>query len=108
MKANKYLPLLKYLGKVKPAEYKAIIKSAPSGLINAIGECCYNVLRGNVPVTERQKQRLKKYKTLVRAIGDRKLSVKRRRRALLQKGGSFGILSTVLPAAIGLLSNLFN
>lgn len=101
---RKNIHTLKLLGKAKPAAVKAIIKSGDKALVNALCECCLNVLKGNIPLTPTQKKRLSKYKTCIRALAKKNTPLKKRK-ALLQKGGFIGAL---LPPALGLLGSLFS
>ena len=55
MKRNK--DFLRVLAKCKQHQCKAILKVADESLIKAIVECIYNILRGTVPITKRQKSK---------------------------------------------------
>ena len=91
----------------KPAAAKAILTDPD--LIRAICECCHNVLKGNVPLTPRQKKRLARYKKKLRQLSDRKTSIKRKRE-VLQTGGiaplAAALLPAILPLATKVVSNL--
>lgn len=93
--------LLKLLSKATPVASKAILKTGDRDLINALCECSLNVLKGNVPLTCRQKKRLSRYKSTLRELANRKYSVKKKRQALMQKGGFLQYLIEPVVAAIG-------
>ena len=95
--------MLKRLKRMRPKAMKATIKSANRQLVNALCEGSVNVLKGNVPMTPYQKRRLRRYKKDLRALVNRKVSVKRKK-TVLQKGG---FLSALLPPLIGVLGSLF-
>ncbi len=95
--------LLKHLSKAKPSAAKSIIKTCDKDLMNVFCECALNVLKGNVPLNKNQKQRLSVHKTSLRALTNKKHSLKKKK-ALLQKGG---FLSALLGPIIGILSGLF-
>ena len=72
---------LQLLNKIKNAKLrKAILEHADPELIHALCECAHNILRGNVQMTSREKARLRKYKTKLRLIARKDLSVTQKRR----------------------------
>ena len=101
-KVKKYSNYLHTLAAAKPAMCKAMIKNAEPNLIKCLCECALNILKGNVPLTGGQKQRLKRHKTQLRNLAKRTHSVGKKKKAL-QKGGLLPallapILGTILPA----------
>ena len=67
---------------------KALIKLANKDQVNAVSEIVMNLLKNNVPVTPVTMARLRPYKQILRQIGNRAVSLKKRRQALInQKGG---------------------
>ena len=96
---------LKRLSRSKPSISRPIIRDASKDLLNTISECSYNVLKGVVPLTTKQKSRLCKYKTKLRQIANKKVSQKRKR-AILMRGGFLGALLSPIIGVLGsLLSN---
>ena len=93
------LPYLQVLAGAKPKLRKILIKNLPESVITAICDCCLNTLKGVIPLTPRQKRRLAPCKTQLRALANRKVSRKRKKTYLTQKGGAF--LPSILPAALG-------
>ena len=90
----------------KKIKEKAIVRRAPNHTINKISEVVHNLNRGYYPLTQPQYNRLKKSApTLVKfSQSHRNFPVKRRRRALNQKGGNIiKDLIGVVPAVLGLL-----
>jgi hypothetical protein len=57
-----------YLQKTKPCIRKHIITKADGSLIDCLCECADNILRGNVPLTKLQKEKLKRNKAGLRAL----------------------------------------
>ena len=96
-RVKKYLPLLTFLCKAKPNLIKAIIKEAPSELINVISECALNILKGNVKLKSSQLKKLCRHKHCLRILAKKRTSVKKRKK-YLQSGGFIGAL---LPALLG-------
>ena len=98
-----YLQIWQKLNRIKLR--KILIKNLPESVITAICECCLNTLKGVFPLTWRQKRRLAPYKTQLRALANRKVSRKRKKTYLTQRGGAF--LPSILLAALGALRSLF-
>jgi len=97
------LPLLKVFVDANPKLKKAIIKHASSDLVTAILEIALNMLKGVIKLTPQQKHRLSRYKKEFRSLAKKNVSVNRKRKLLVQKGGGAG-LALLLPLAISLLS----
>ena len=97
------LPLLHTLAEAKPKFKKAIIKHASPELLKAISEIVLNMLKGIIPLSPQQKQRLSRYKNVFRALAKKGLSAVKKRKLLVQKGGGAG-LAVLLPIALSLLA----
>ena len=98
------LPLLQTLMSSKPILRKAIIEHANPDLIHAVTEIVYNMLKGVIELTPDQKRRLSRHKEEFRALINKKLSVKKKRKILNQKGTG-AALAALIPIAISLLAN---
>lgn len=98
--------LLDLISKCKNSkDRKVFLQKGSDEFIKAIIEIVLNVLKGNVDLTEKIKKKLKKYKRVMRKIICPKVSLKFKRRVLIQKGG---FLNVILPALIGgVLSFIF-
>ena len=66
----------------------------------AVGECCWNVLYGRVPLTAVQKRRLSPHKALVRKLSNSNTSIKTRQRALQQTGGFGGFIRALFKPLV--------
>lgn len=101
-RVNTYKHLLEALHLLKPKYRTALLKSCDDEEINIICECIYNVLKGKVPLENKQKSKLRKYKDILRKLVA-KTKHKIRKTVIIQKGGAF------LPIVLGaVLSALFN
>ena len=98
------LPYLQVIAKSGPKLRKLLIDNVPANVITAICECSLNLLKSVIPVTPRQKRRLARYKTHLRALASKKVSRKRKKLYLNQKGGN--LLAALLPPALGVLGSL--
>ena len=79
---------------------KDILEYADAALISALCECAHSILRGTVRLTSREKARLRRYTSDLRAIANRKTAVTRRRRILQQKGGFLPALLAPLALTV--------
>ena len=67
-----------------------MLKHANADQINAVSEMVLNMLKNRIPINASTYGKLKRHKKILREIGKRRNSVKRRREHLLnQKGGGF-------------------
>lgn len=97
---------LRALAKANPKLRRAILKCCHSELIIAICEVTLNVLRGVVPLSKQQAGKLKRHKKVLRALADRKVSLKKKKEQLNQTGGSF--LPIILPPVLTVLASLLS
>ena len=99
-RVKKHLPLLKWLSVVKPSLAKNVLKVVDKEVLDAICECCYNVLKGNVPLTREQKRSLAKYRKVLRGLsGPGRVSLKKKRQ-LVQTGGFLPMLAKPVLGAL--------
>ena len=73
MKHN--IDLLRVLARSSPKQRKAIIKTCHVDLIKCLAEISLNVLQGVVPINPSQKKKLKRFRSLLRALADKKVSI---------------------------------
>ena len=96
---RRHAPTLGYLANCDKHTAKSIITNAKPQLLHCISDVCYNVLKGNVPLSSKEKHKLQKYKSGMRKIADRKTTLKARK-VLIQKGGFLGALLTPLLGSV--------
>ena len=98
---------LLYLQKARPCISKQIIAKADRSLIECLCECADNILKGNVPLTTPQKEKLRKNKTGLRELAKKSVSLKKKK-DILQKGGFLGsLLAPIASVVAPLISKLF-
>lgn len=98
------LPLLKSLCKCSPKDRHSLLRHADNHLVKSICECCVNTLSGRVKLNALQKKKLRRYKKTLRLLSQRKISLKSKKKQIVQTGGSF--LLALLPAAISTILSL--
>ena len=94
---KKHAACLQVLATAKPKMLKAIIQNADQQLIHCLCECAHNLLKGNVPLTPAQNTRLKRYKTQLRELVQKKKANKKK---ILQTGGFVAALLAPIAASI--------
>lgn len=95
---KKHLSVLKLIQDAKPRLRKSIIIHSDLEFIKTILECIQNTLNGNIKLTDSEKKKLNKYKTVLRKILHSKGNLNKKRELILQNGGSF--LSTLLKPIV--------
>ena len=99
--------LLEALLKLKPQHRLVILKSADKNLVGCLCKCAFNLLEGNVPVNSSQKQKLSRYKQLLRKLTARRGGWKSKKKLLVQKGGNL-IPLLLGPIVSAVLSSVLN
>lgn len=103
---KKHAADLAYLQRAKPCIRKHLIQKADRSLVECFCEVADNILKGNLPLTPKQKVSLKKNKSGLRTLAKKSESLKKKK-TVLQKGGFLGSLLAPLVSVVGpLLSNL--
>lgn len=77
--------------------------SCEDKIYKALKELALNVRDGNIPLTRSEKQRLKRYKSRIKALTCKVTSKKKRRKIVTQSGGWLGIL---IPTVLSILSTI--
>ena len=85
MKDN--FPYLQVLVKCRPRLRKLLIEHDPVSLITSICGCALNLLEGVIPLTPHQECCLARYKTHLCGLANKKVSRKKKKLFLNQKGG---------------------
>ena len=101
LKRKDYLSLL---GSTRQKKKRSLLLDyASNGDIAAISEVIFNLLKGIIPLNDKQRRTLRKYQRVLRAISKKTLSYKTKRHILKQEGG---FLPTLIPIALSVLSSL--
>ena len=94
--------MLRVLAKSKPSMTKAIIKTADGDVINAVCECCLNVLKGTITLYLEERKWVRKNKERLRSLVKKNVSIKKKK-ALIQSGG---FLSSLLLPVLSVVGSL--
>ena len=88
----------------RPKLLKAIISNCNKDVLNSISECILNVLNGNIRLSDCAKRKLKKHKSNLRSVADKRLHVTAKKRIIVQRGGFLlPLLTAVSPTSARLL-----
>jgi len=68
---QKHAAILQALCHLTSEQHIAILKKADPKLIRCICKCALNILRGNVPLKQPYKQRLKRYTATLRQLANK-------------------------------------
>jgi hypothetical protein len=100
---REHVHLLRALHRASPKKCRAILDKHGKPLLMTLCECVKNLFKGVVPLTEKQKKRLRPKEKLMRALLLKKTPLKTKRR-IIQRGGFIGAL---LGPLISIISGLF-
>ena len=96
--------MLELISRSKVKLRKAILTNADKDLVEAICHLVFNLLKGNIHLSEKEKQKLSNYRKTLRNLV-KKSSFKEKKKILVQKGG---FLEYLIPAAIGGISSIIS
>lgn len=88
-----YLKLLR--GTPSKPQRKALLDTITVDQAKALSEIAHNFLEGNIPVAKDSLDRLRKHKTLIRQLGNKSVSIKRKRQLVCKRGTVILLLLTV-------------
>ena len=80
-------PFLETVFQTTPTRRRHLLQHVNQDQINALSELVLNLLKRRIPLTPPLMARLRRYKTLLRDVGKRRHSTKRRRELLMSQVG---------------------
>lgn len=100
--SEKMLDVLRALRHLKKSQRVKILRSAHKQLIKCICECVLNTLKGNINLSTKDKQKLKRHQKVLRKIGSEQGTWSNKKKIIVQSGGGF-----LLPLLAPLIGTLF-
>ena len=88
-----------------PAERRQLLLNASNKNLKALSEICLNLIRGNIKIDSKTKSKFIRHKEPIELLANRRISLKRKRQIINQKG-SGAFLIPLASLATGLLSNI--
>lgn len=102
---KKFLPVLKKIKSSRAKKRKEIIENADDGLVLCLCDMAKNTLNSSVPLSKVQFKKLSLHKRILRKLINRKISVKKKRKAILKQGGGF-LLPLIAPIIAAVVQGL--
>ena len=108
VKKNKNKSLIKTYGTfleglthLPPKVRQKMIQESPKEVIDCVGECCLNLIKGTVRMTKAQKNKLRGRKLHIRYLSSKAVPLEQKKQIINQKGGALlGLLLKPLIAPI--------
>jgi hypothetical protein len=97
-----HLPKLQSLIKLTPRKRREQLEKANLQFIKSIVECIENVMKGNIQLKKECREKLIKYKTVLRRIFHGSNKLKTKKEIIVQNGGAF--LPALLAPVITILA----
>ena len=85
-------------------KFKKIISKATNNEIQAVSEICHNLLKGGIPCSLKNKQKLKKHVKDIRFISIKNTPIGKKKSLLTKKGSGFFL--PLIPIAVAALTKL--
>jgi hypothetical protein len=101
-------PLIKALQHANDKQRRLIIKKAKPELVQTIADICYNLTKGNIPISKNKRQKLVRFKTQLRRIADNNIGIRKKRKEIVQKGGFLGAIIPAISIVASLVSGLLS
>lgn len=104
---KKYGPFLEGLCNIPHRNRQKIINDCPKEILDCVGECCLNLIKGNVKLTNAQKEKLRSRENDIRYLSTKRVAVADKKKILNQKGGALlglllkPLLGSVLGSVLG-------
>jgi hypothetical protein len=102
LKGNAYFLHLMSDKSTSKIQVKALLQTISKDQLNALTEIAFNILKGNIPLTENQKKKLRQHRPSLRILGVKKNSANRRK-AVLKPFLVVTVLKIVSPVLKSLL-----
>lgn len=97
-------PYIRLLARSGPKRRKLLLNQATKEELKSLCEICLNILKGNIPLDDNNFRRLKRNKSTIKTLANKRISLKVKKDIVNQRGGFLG---TVASIALPLLASLF-
>ena len=77
---KKYLPVLKRIRRMGDRAKREYVRKCDAEFVNCVSECAKNVIKGNVPLSDRQMTNLRRKRHDLRALSKKKRRCERNAR----------------------------
>ena len=97
-------PYIRLLARSSAKRRKLLLNQATREELKSLCEICLNILKGNISLDDKNFRRLKRNRNTIKALANKRISLKIKKGIVNQKGGFLG---TVASIALPLLASLF-
>ena len=101
-KIKKFIPVLELIQNLEEQNRRVYLKSAKVDIIKFISELLYNVNIGTLPISPEVLNKLRPFKTLIKKICKKKISLKERKKILSKPSFYSNVISPLIPFLIEL------
>jgi len=95
---------LQLLAKKRSKQRALILDKASYDNIKCLSEISHNLLKGNLKVSAKIIKKLKKFKDILRALGEKKTSLKTKKKLLLKSNSYLPYIINPVLSAVGTIS----
>jgi len=96
---------IKYLSVCNDREtLNRLVRNAPDAVIKMLCNVALNALKGDVPLSKSNKKLFRKHRQEITKLADRNVSLKAKRKLLVQRGG-FAWIPAIIGAVVGALGS---
>ena len=103
IKAN--FKFIRLLSDSSPLSRRKLLQKVSNKDLKAISELCLNLIRGNIKLNKRQRAKFERYKKSIGLLANRRISLKKKKQVINQKG-SAGFLLPLASIALPLLAEI--
>lgn len=99
------LEFIRCLSLSSSTKRKALLEKATNKNLKALAELCLNLLQGNIKLSSKYKTKLKRHKTKIEVLANKRVSLKKKKKFLVQKGNG-GFLLPLASIALPLVTEI--
>ena len=96
---QKHIPILEYIRTLSPKDQRVFINTASKPLLHCLSGLCLNLVKRQIPLTNSEIKKLKKYEKEIKTLSERRHSLSKRKK-ILASGGFISALMTLLPTLV--------
>ena len=100
---------IKVLARSNANQRKLLLRGATNEQLKGLFELCLNIIRGNLPVNNKEFRRLKRYRKTLESLASRRVPIYKKREIVNQKGGFIGAVAKIaIPLLASIIASKLN
>ena len=97
---------IKVLAKSSAKQRKLLLRGATNEQLKGLFELCLNIIRGNLPLSNAEFQKLKRHRKTLESLASRRVPLYKKREIVNQKGGFIGAVANLaIPLLASIIAN---